>query len=64
MPKSKKPTRKAAPKRKAREWEIAVDDFNLIRLDKPSLLVAIGQDPVIRVREILPRTPAKKRGKR
>ena len=51
------------PKRKAREftakwlpylrtWSIDIPDF------------VLGQDFVIRVREILPRTPAKKRGKR
>jgi hypothetical protein len=52
------------PKRKAREWEIAIDAGGTIVTHDPSAAVFSGYAKWIRVREILPRTPAKKRGKR
>jgi hypothetical protein len=54
------------PKRKAREWDVWVwENWCYKQEDIGTHAPSLGlQHTKIRVREILPRTPAKKRGKR
>jgi hypothetical protein len=54
----KKPAKKA--KRKAREWDLAIDDSGAIIVIDPWCSVDMGYAKWVRVREVLPRTRTRK----